>query len=581
MTVRRRLLAGVVTLLTGAAVAVASPGQAAGDPAPPTVLSARSGAGLVTWQGPGAELSTYAASITPGAIGIADQPALATGGAASSARIGKYATSGSVAASLALVRGDAVVTLVTGIELPAAAGVHEFTFVDSAGTATTLPFQAGDRLAVVNDSAVPLPVVGTGSAAYGEAECATFDGTTGALSGCGIAATGWRLQVDLGVDDGTGGPDDPGVPTDPGVPADPDPGTPVTDCPTGIAAEGWRNPLDTRPPTSLVGFDLAKDGANRLRGALVTSLTDNLVERLPNGRGAYYSSATRAAAYSLAGSAQALAWSEHHDVTLDNGLLVPCEALYATLTPGGHAQPLLWSESGGMDHLDAAVDDAGRLALVVTDAAPLHKDVRAVYWPAVRSDGTYVLGSGIRLPLRGVEAVRVATAGGRVAIAVTGFGRLAVYAGPLAGPLTLVHTASRVDAAALDVAVARGGKPVVSYASRGRLHLLLGGRDVDTRYPAWGAAMALSKSGTVAHLAWSVKPTAAPCSSGHVLWDCTGTNGLLVADAALADGRLRHVGLAARFADGVAPQVVVGPGDRAAAYFIPATSRRLIVKPVP
>ena len=93
--------------------------------------------------------------------------------------------------------------------------------------------------------------------------------------------------------------------------------------------------------------------------------------------------------------------------------------------------------------------------------------------------------------------------------------------------------------------------------------------------------MALSKSGTVAHLAWSIKPTAAPCSSGHVIYSCAGTNGLLVADASVADGRLRHVGLAARFAYGVAPQVVVGPGDRAAAYFIPSTSRRLIVKPVP
>ncbi|HEY0952416.1 hypothetical protein, partial [Nocardioides sp.] len=504
--------------------------------------------------------------------------------AASSARIGKYATTDPVTASLALVRGNQVVALVTGIDLPAAAGVREFGFVDGTGAAVTLPFQAGDRLAIVNDSAVPLPVIGTGSTAYAEAECA-LDRTSGALSGCGIAATGWRLQVDLGVDDGgtdPGGPTDPGVPDDPGVPTDPGPDAPVTDCPSGIAADGLRVPTASRPPTSLVGFDLAKDGANRLRGALVTSLTDNLVERLPSGRGAYYSSATRAAAYSLAGTAQTLAWSEHHDVTLDTGLLMPCEAVYATLTPGGPAQPLLWSESGGLDHLDAAVDSTGRLALVATDAAPLHKDVRAIYWPAVRRDGAYALGTGTRLPLRGVESVKVATAGGRVAIAVTGFGRLAVYAGPLAGPLTQVHTARRVDASALDVAVARGGKPVVSYSSHGRLHLLIGGKDVDTRYPAWGAAMALSKSGTVAHLAWSVKPTAAPCSTPKgLLYDCAGPNGMLVADAALSNGRPRHVRLAAKFADGVAPQVVVGPGDRAAAYFIPSTSRRLIVKPVP
>ncbi|HYF74068.1 MAG TPA: hypothetical protein VD864_14655, partial [Nocardioides sp.] len=481
-------------------------------------------------------------------------------------------------ASLALVRGSTVVALVGGVELPAAAGVHEFTFVDAAGAATTLPFQAGDRLGVVNEASVPLPVVGTASAAYGEAEC-SLDAPTGAVSDCGIAASGWRLQVDLGVGSGGTDPDDPG---DPEVPTDPDPGAPVTDCPSGIAADGWRTPLDDRPPTSLVGFDLARDGANRLRGALVTSITDNLVERTPSGRGAYYSSATRAAAYSLAGSTQVLAWSEHHDVTLDSGLLVPCEAVYATLAPGGDAQPLLWSESGGMDHLDAAVDSSGRLALVVTDEAPLHRDVRAVYWPATREDGRYALGAGTRLPLRGVEAVRVATAAGRVAIAVTGFGRLAVYTGPVAGPLTQVHTARRVDAAAFDVALGRGGKPVAAYSSQGRLHLLIGGRDVDTRYPAYGAAMALSPSGAVAHLAWSVKATAAPCKSSQgLLYDCAGSNGLLVADAALAGGRPRHVRLAARFADAVAPQVVVGPGDRAAAYFIPSTSRRLVVKPVP
>lgn len=629
MSAGRRALVAALASLTGTAVALVGVGAAVGGTASGdagaslhAVAATRVAARDVSWHGPGATLGTYAGSITPHAIGIADQPALAVTGEATRTRIGKYATSTPVSAGLALIRGGKVVTLVQGIDLPAAAGVYEVGFVDGTGAPATLPFRAGDRLGIVNDSATPLPVIGTASTSYSEEEC-SLDPATGALSGCSIATVGWRLQVDLGVGSAsspsvtpttstptptgtptttptptatptatptptptpssspTSTPTDPGTdPGDPSIPPD-EPGAPVTDCPSGIAAAGWRVPRATRPPKSLVGFDLAKDGANHLRGALVTSLTDNLVERLANGRGAYYSSATRAAAYSLAGSAQALAWSEHLDVTLDNGLLVPCQAVYATLRAGGPAQPILWSESG-LDHLDAAVDSAGRLALVVTDAAALHTDVRAVYWPAVREDGAYRLGRGIRLPVRGVEAVRVASAGGRVVVATAGFGKLAVYTGPVAGPLREVHTAKRVDAAAFDVALARGGKPVVSYSSKGRLHLLIGSRDVDTRYPAYGAAMALSKSGTTAHLAWSVKPTAAPCSTRQgLLFDCAGTNGLLVADVPLASGRPRHVGLAARFADGVAPQVVVGPGDRAAAYFIPSTSRRLVVRPVP
>ncbi len=611
MSAGRRALVAAVASLTGAVgalfgVGAAVGGTASSDPGGPihATVASRVVHRDATWHGPGAALGTYAASITPHAIGIAEQPALGASGAASSTRIGKYATSTPVSASLAVVRGGKVVSLVQGIELAAAAGVYEVGFVDGAGSPVTLPFQAGDRLGVVNDSSIPLPVIGTAPTSYAEEEC-SLDTTTGALSGCSIATVGWRLQVDLGVGTPgsgpsgtptttptstptatpTGTPTGPGTPTDPADPSDPgvptDPGAPVTDCPTGIAAQGWRIPRSTRPPRSLVGFDLAKDASNRLRGALVTSLTDNLVERLPSGRGAYYSSATRAAAYSLTGSTQALAWSEHLDVTLDNGLLVPCEAVFATLRAGGPAQPILWSASG-LDHLDAAVDSAGRLALVVTDAAPLDRDVRALYWPAVRADGAYRLGTGIRLPVRGVESVRVATAGGRVAIATVGFGRLAVYTGPVAGPLQQVHTAGRVDAAAFDVGITRGGKPVVSYASKGTLHLLIGGRDVDTHYPAYGAAMALSKSGTTAHLAWSVKPTAAPCSTSQgLLFDCAGANGLLVAEVPLASGRPRHVGLAARFPDGVAPQVVVGPGDRASAYYIPSTSRRLVVRAVP
>ncbi|WP_296605858.1 hypothetical protein [Nocardioides sp.] len=618
MSAGRRALVAALASLTGAAVALVGVGAAVGgttsgsSPSLHAAAASRVAARDVSWHGPGATLGTYAGSITPHAIGIADQPALAVTGEASRTRIGKYATSTPVSASLALIRGGKVVTLVQGIELAAAAGVYEVGFVDSTGAPATLPFRAGDRLGIVNDSATPLPVIGTASTSYSEEEC-SMDSSTGALSGCGIATVSWRLQVDLGVgslstpsatpttstptptttptatatptstpsSSPTSTPTDPGTdPGDPSIPPD-EPGAPVTDCPSGIAAQGWRVPRATRPPKSLVGFDLAKDGGNHLRGALVTSLTDNLVERLASGRGAYYSSATRAAAYSLTGSTQALAWSEHLDVTLDNGLLVPCQAVYATLRAGGPAQPILWSESG-LDHLDAAVDTAGRLALVVTDAAPLHTDVRAVYWPAVREDGAYRLGRGIRLPVRGVEAVRVASTGGRVVVATAGLGKLAVYTGPVAGPLREVHTAARVDAAAFDVALARGGKPVVTYSSKGRLHLLIGGRDVDTRYPAYGAAMALSRSGTTAHLAWSVKPTAAPCSTRQgLLFDCAGTNGLLVADVPLASGRPRHVGLAARFADGVAPQVVVGPGDRAAAYFIPSTSRRLAVRPVP
>jgi hypothetical protein len=39
--------------------------------------------------------------------------------------------------------------------------------------------------------------------------------------------------------------------------------------------------------------------------------------------------------------------------------------------------------------------------------------------------------------------------------------------------------------------------------------------------------------------------------------------------------------LATTFAYAVAPQVVVGPGDRAQAFFVPSTSRRLKAVAVP